>query len=180
MLAWRHVRALRDPGAWDAWLYRLTVRACTRLAQANRRRDLVELAAVTDREPAISIDFPRPPRRARSSRSRAEPAPHRSADGHGPPLLPGPPLTDIADILGIPVGTAKSRLHRGLATLRSTMATEQSGASPGPGATGMSQQLSLEQMVAGWMTDEATGGSPDQVVDLISPRPAGRGRCRDG
>ena len=30
----------------------------------------------------------------------------------------------------------------------------------------MSQQLSLEQMVAGWMADEATGGSPDQVVDL--------------
>ena len=43
VLAWRHVRALRDPQAWDAWLYRLTVRACYRLAQTNRRRDLVEL-----------------------------------------------------------------------------------------------------------------------------------------
>jgi outer membrane protein assembly factor BamB len=30
----------------------------------------------------------------------------------------------------------------------------------------MSQKLSLEQMIAGWMADEATGGSPDQVVDL--------------
>ncbi len=28
--AWRDVRALRDPDAWDAWLNRLTVRACYR------------------------------------------------------------------------------------------------------------------------------------------------------
>ena len=36
------------------------------------------------------------------------------------------PLTDVADILDIPVGTAKSRLHRGLATLRAAMAAERS------------------------------------------------------
>jgi RNA polymerase sigma-70 factor (ECF subfamily) len=34
------------------------------------------------------------------------------------------PLTDVADILDIPVGTAKSRLHRGLESLRSAMAEE--------------------------------------------------------
>src|SRR3954468_8444259 len=43
VLAWKHVRALRDPEAWDAWLYRLTVRACYRLAKRSRRRDVVEL-----------------------------------------------------------------------------------------------------------------------------------------
>ena len=32
-LAWRDVRALRDADAWDAWLYRLTVRACYRAAR---------------------------------------------------------------------------------------------------------------------------------------------------
>jgi RNA polymerase sigma-70 factor (ECF subfamily) len=124
VLAWRHVRALRDPGAWDAWLYRLTVRACTRLAQANRRRDLVELAAVPDREPAIANDFPA---------YLAE----RDRLGRELSLLPidqrtvmvlhfylDLPLTSVADILGVPVGTAKSRLNRGLATLRSAMATE--------------------------------------------------------
>ena len=39
--AWRDVRAIRDPDAWDAWLHRLTVRACTRLARKERRRDTV-------------------------------------------------------------------------------------------------------------------------------------------
>ena len=34
-LAWRDVRALRDPGAWDAWLYRLTVNACYRSAKTK-------------------------------------------------------------------------------------------------------------------------------------------------
>ena len=52
MLAWRHVSALRDPEAWDAWLHRLTVRACYRLARTHRRRDVVELHVVPDLEPA--------------------------------------------------------------------------------------------------------------------------------
>ena len=34
------------------------------------------------------------------------------------------PLTDVAEILDIPPGTAKSRLHRGLATLRTALAVE--------------------------------------------------------
>ena len=33
--AWRDVRALRDPDAWDAWLHRLTVWACYRAARRN-------------------------------------------------------------------------------------------------------------------------------------------------
>ena len=35
------------------------------------------------------------------------------------------PLTDVADILDIPVGTAKSRLHRGLESLRTAMVADQ-------------------------------------------------------
>src|SRR3954454_9163829 len=43
VLAWKHVRAIRDPNAWDAWTYRLTVRAGYRLAKSAKRRDVMEL-----------------------------------------------------------------------------------------------------------------------------------------
>src|SRR6187431_3408855 len=42
ILAWRDVRALRDPDAWDAWLRRLTVNACYKVAAKERRRSHVE------------------------------------------------------------------------------------------------------------------------------------------
>src|SRR5688572_27386935 len=37
--AWRDLRSLRDPGAWDAWLYRLTVWACYRQARNDPAPD---------------------------------------------------------------------------------------------------------------------------------------------
>ena len=53
-----HVRALRDPEAWDAWLYRLTVRACYRLARTAKRRDVVELHVdARSRSRAVAHDF---------------------------------------------------------------------------------------------------------------------------
>ena len=124
VLAWRHVRALRDPGAWDAWLNRLTVRACYRLARQVRRRDAVELHVMPDHEPEGSSD---------PSTSVAE----RDRMGRELGRLPidqravmvlhfhlDLPLPEAAEILQIPVGTAKSRLHRGLETLRAALAAE--------------------------------------------------------
>jgi RNA polymerase sigma-70 factor, ECF subfamily len=125
VLAWRHVRALRDPDAWDAWLYRLTVRACYRLARTTRRRDMAEVHLVTDEDgfPADTDFSTHVAERDRLSRElgrlpvdqRAVMVLHFYLDL---------PLTDVADILDIPAGTAKSRLHRGLATLRTAMAAE--------------------------------------------------------
>ena len=47
-MAWRDLRALRDPDAWDAWLHRLTVRACYKVARKERRRSMVELHVTPD------------------------------------------------------------------------------------------------------------------------------------
>src|SRR5262245_31434377 len=55
--AWKDLRALRDPDAWDAWLHRLTVRACYRLARRERRRTVVELQLVPDPDLAPTSDF---------------------------------------------------------------------------------------------------------------------------
>jgi RNA polymerase sigma-70 factor (ECF subfamily) len=121
MLAWRQIRALRDPQAWDAWLNRLTARACVRLAQTQRRHAVVELRVLSDRD-RVGADF-------------AGALADRDDLGRALERLPVEqravmvlhfyvdlPLSDAADALGIPVGTAKSRLHRGLATLRLRLA----------------------------------------------------------
>ena len=124
VLAWRHVRALRDPQAWDAWLYRLTVRACHRSAKTHRRRDLVELHVVSDQESGAANDFPaHVAERDRLSRELGRlPVDQRTVMVLH--FYLDLPLTEAAEILSIPVGTAKSRLHRGLATLRASLASE--------------------------------------------------------
>ena len=123
--AWRHVRALRDPDAWDAWLHRLTVNACYRWASKVKRRAEVELHVMPDLEPASSNDFvAKVAERDRMGRAigrlpidvRAVIVLHFYADL---------PLTQVADVLEIPVGTAKSRLNRGLESMRTFIAAEQ-------------------------------------------------------
>jgi RNA polymerase sigma factor (sigma-70 family) len=119
--AWRDMRALRDADAWDAWLGRLTVRACYRVAKRERRRIQVEVAAmpteyslrlsdasadVADREWVLTelgrlhID------------QRSVIALHYYLDL---------PMREVAEVLGIPFGTAASRLHRGLGLMRAAM-----------------------------------------------------------
>ncbi len=124
VLAWRHIGALRDPGAWDAWLYRLTVRACYRTAQHAKRRAVVELQVAPTREPVSDPDFSA----AVVERDRMGRAIGRlPVDQRAVMVLHfylDLPLTTAAEILDIPVGTAKSRLNRGLATLRTTMIPE--------------------------------------------------------
>jgi RNA polymerase sigma-70 factor, ECF subfamily len=123
--AWRGVGALRDPDAWDAWVHRLTVRACFVSARRQRRRSLVELAAAPDYDIASDVDEPT----AFADRDRMERALGiLPIDQRAVVVLHfyvGLPLTEAAMVLGIPAGTAKSRLHRGLETLRASMGANQ-------------------------------------------------------
>lgn len=132
VLAWKHVRAIRDPEAWDAWLYRLTVRACYRLAKSAKRRDITELHVEPDLEAADHDFTVSLVERERLGRElgrlpvdqRAVMVLHFYLDL---------PLTEAASVLDIPVGTAKSRLHRGLATLRGALSDERTDAGTRPG-----------------------------------------------
>src|SRR5262245_4103592 len=119
--AWRDVRAIRDPDAWDAWLHQLTVRACYRAARRERRRNVVELHVVPDPEPAVAFDLSMSvAERDRIERElvtlpldqRAVMVLHFYLDL---------PLTEVAVLLDIPIGTAKSRFSRGLDALRASM-----------------------------------------------------------
>jgi len=118
--SWRGVRALRDPSAWDAWLQRNVVRACYRHARTERRRELTWARVSARDEPSVddagsalaSRDELEHGFRSLSIDQRAVIVLHHYA---------GLPLNEVADVLGIPHGTAKSRLHRATQALRATI-----------------------------------------------------------
>ena len=117
--AWRDLRGLRDPDRFEAWLHRLTVHACLDLARRRRRRVIeVELTAlmtpsVGDTSSAIAdrelLD---------AAMGRLEPEWRAVVVLH---YYLGMPLPDVAAELRIPLGTAKSRLHRSLGVMRTTL-----------------------------------------------------------
>jgi RNA polymerase sigma-70 factor (ECF subfamily) len=121
VLAWQDIHALRDADAWEAWLHRLTVRACVKHARKERRRIAVEVRQELDADaigvPDLSASVVERDRLEREIgklpiEQRAVMVVHYYLDQ---------PLSAAAEILDIPVGTAKSRLHHGLVALRRSM-----------------------------------------------------------
>ena len=146
--SWRDLRSLRDPDAWDAWLYRLTVWACYRQARKERRRTLVELHVMPDpaKEPATDLDSPIVERDRLDRQLGRLPIDQRAVIVLH--FYLGRPLTEVAAVLGIPVGTAKSRLNRGLQTMRAAMRAEpEAGTRDGPGAHGMNDDVRFERLL---------------------------------
>ena len=120
--AWRDLPGLRDPEKFDAWLRRLTVHCCIDAARHRRRRPIeVELTvlhapAVADSSGSvIDRDLLDRALRALEPEWRAIVVLH---------YYLGLPLPEVADALGIPLGTAKSRLHRSLGVMRTTVGVD--------------------------------------------------------
>lgn len=114
--AWRDLPGLRDPGRFDAWLHRLTVHACLDLARQRRRRvtevelDPTGVAGLGDATDSLVL-------RDQLDRALARLEPEHRAVVVLHYYL-GLPLPEAAGSLGIPLGTAKSRLHRAITVLR--------------------------------------------------------------
>jgi RNA polymerase sigma-70 factor, ECF subfamily len=117
--AWRDLPTLRDPDRFDAWLHRLLVNACIDEARRTRRHrmdiELTELDTQTIVDPASSIVD-----RDQLERGflRLEPEMRAVIVLHHYLDLP---LPAVAATLGIPLGTAKSRLHRALGLMRAAL-----------------------------------------------------------
>ena len=118
--AWRDIRALRDPDRIDGWFRRLVVRACYRQARRDKRRAIVELRVVRDASP-VSPD----PELTVIDRDRLERGFSRLTPEHRAALVLshylGLPLSEVAESLDIPIGTAKSRLNRASAAMRAAL-----------------------------------------------------------
>jgi RNA polymerase sigma factor (sigma-70 family) len=130
--AWRDLPGLRDPDRFNAWLYRLTTHACLDLARRRRRRvHEVQLTPLTE---PFSGDAPSDVADRElldEALRRLEPEWRAVVVLH---YFVGMPLPEVASELGIPLGTAKSRLHRSLGVMRTTLeAAGELGPAPLPG-----------------------------------------------
>ena len=121
--AWTHLGELRDAERFDAWTYRLVVRACYR---ESRRRRLLRnpLTLLADRQPTgrdETVDV--------INRDRIERGFRRLSLEHRAVLVlhhhVGLPLTEVAVALGVPVGTARSRLHYASRALRASIEADE-------------------------------------------------------
>ena len=119
VIAWRDLRGLRDPDRFDAWLQRLLINVCIAQATRERRRTANlrvlpidgpaapdELLSIADRD-LLDRGFRRLP-----PEQRAILVLHHYL-GYEP--------SEIAKTLGIPAGTARSRLHHAHRAMRAAL-----------------------------------------------------------
>ena len=120
--AWRQLPDLRDPDRFEAWVRKVLVHAC--YAEARRRRSwtanvrILPVDGPAGADDIVSIDdrdqLDRAFRRL-SVEQRAVFVLHHHE---------GRSLVEIAETLGIPAGTARSRLHYATRVLRAAIAAD--------------------------------------------------------
>ena len=119
VIAWRDLRGLRDPDRFDAWLHRLLVHVC--IAEATReRRRVSNLRVLPVDGPTAPDDFLGIADRDQLERGFRRLPPDQRAilvlhhyAGYAP--------SEIAETLGIPPGTARSRLHHAHRAMRAAL-----------------------------------------------------------
>jgi len=116
---WRNLPQLRDPTRFDAWSYRLLVNACHVEGRRTRRWGPNLRALPTD-GPATSEGLSSVVDRDQLERGfRRLSIDHRAVVvlHHYQDLT----LDEVAEALGVPVGTVRSRLHHAMRGLRSAL-----------------------------------------------------------
>ena len=118
--AWRDLPTLRDPDRFDAWVHRLLVNACIdEIRRVRRFRLDIDVTEVTNL-PFLADDLSAIADRDQLERGFRRLAPDERAVIvlH---LYLDLPLPEVAETLRIPLGTAKSRLYRGLRSMRAAL-----------------------------------------------------------
>jgi RNA polymerase sigma-70 factor (ECF subfamily) len=117
--AWRQLRSLRDPDAFEPWLHRILTHECYAEARRDRRMraDIRVLPVYGQAESADILTV--------NDRDQIERAFRRLTLEQRAVLVfyhyLELPVAEVADRLGIPVGTVKSRLFHATAALRASL-----------------------------------------------------------
>jgi RNA polymerase sigma-70 factor (ECF subfamily) len=124
--AWRRIRELRDTDRFDAWLQRIAVNSARMTLRARGRRRVREIPSGDVTALATASE-------------RVAPSVRADADLLGAALdllsidqrsilvlhhLEGHAVAELAEILAVPVGTVKSRLHTARRALQDALAAE--------------------------------------------------------
>ena len=124
ILAWRQLPHLRETERFEAWIHRILVHACYAQSRRDRRSASVRLldlhgssASDGSRELADRDELERAFRRLTVDQ-RAVFVLHHYL---------GLPLVEVAETLGIPAGTARSRLHYATRLLRTLIEADAAG-----------------------------------------------------
>ena len=122
LTAWREISALRDPKLFEPWLHRILTNAC--YAEARRRRRWSEGIRLLPSEPVHGSDE----YLTVEHRDQLERAFRRLTVEQRAVLVfhhyLGLGLPEVAQRLGIPVGTVKSRMHHAKRALRASLDAE--------------------------------------------------------
>lgn len=119
---WRDLPTLRDPARFDGWLHRLLMHAITNEFRSGRRhqgsvRTLALEPSTADFSNAVAV-------REQLSRGFDRLSPdHRAVLVLR--LYLGNSIEETAAVLGVPVGTAKSRLHYATQAIRTALEADE-------------------------------------------------------
>jgi RNA polymerase sigma-70 factor (ECF subfamily) len=126
--AWRDLPRLREAERFDAWIHRILVHAC--YAEARRASkwtaNVVALSIAEPSTPDATVEVATRDALERGFR-RLPPEQRAVFVLHH---YVGWPLGAIAESLGVPLGTVKSRLHYATSTLRAALEADARGATP--------------------------------------------------
>jgi RNA polymerase sigma-70 factor (ECF subfamily) len=118
---WDELPRLRDPERFDAWTYRLIVRSSMGEARRERRGGSPVQLLPKDEDRSVATDD----YRTVADRDQLERGFRRLTPEQRAILVlqhyGGQSLAEIADVLGVPVGTAGSRLHYATRALRAAL-----------------------------------------------------------
>lgn len=119
--AWRDLPTLRDPERFDAWVHRLLVNACIDELRRARRRPFEVDVDVTD----LNLPFLADDVSAVADRDQLERGFRRLSIDHRAVVVLHHyldlPLEEVAETLGVPLGTVRSRLLHAMRGLRAAL-----------------------------------------------------------
>lgn len=129
--AWRGLPGFRQEAKFSSWLYRLTYNVCLDFLRKSARENVISLTVENEGEEVVQADLPDsapgPEKQAEDKetaetlRREVEKLPEEQKRCLLLRAVNGLEYSEIAEIMGVSVGTVKSRISRGRASLAEKM-----------------------------------------------------------